>query len=42
MGACQMSPLISMSFDSACNVSAFGTHFPDLQAGSIDIERLDF
>ena len=28
-----------ISFDPACNVLAFGTHFPDLQAGSIDIER---
>lgn len=28
-----------ISFDPACNVLAFGTHFLDLQAGSIDIER---
>jgi len=28
-----------ISFDPACNVLAFGTHFPDLQVGSIDIER---
>jgi hypothetical protein len=31
-----------ISFDPACNVWAFGTHFLDFQAGSIDIERLEF
>ena len=37
--AYQMPQLFFISFDPVCNVLAFGTHFSNLQAGSIDIER---